>query len=1247
MKKIIFLILLLISITISVKGQDEISAYDRLNMPSANAAVLKSFSEVPVSPFTGKPQISVPIYTIDLNYIEFPINLSYDASGFKPDVHPSWVGMGWNLNAGGVITREVQGFRDELYNAASVTGSQLNGLGFYYSYKVLSGDDWNDIKKITPNGVRDKDSMNEYLNSPNKYYPTYLSRDIDQSQDIFSFNFLGYSGKFFLNHKREWKVRSDQPIKVIFDDADMAVIDDQFTISYPTFTKFTLIDEKGVKYIFGGKDAIEYSVSMTPPFYDYKAFWIATSWHLKEIQMPDGQKINLDYERGPMQSQFGCTLRPTKVAKKTNNLVDSFKASNYVYYGQIPISLQNDYPSLGSAIGGSVISPVYLTKIHIPKHNLAIEFNTSKSNELSYFETTYTDRFYCPPDAAKRPVDEKYLNFDPTLEIPYYVRHPEDKAKIKASTFKERFIWLKLDEIKFKYNGTESQTLKFYYMENPEKRLRLDSVSTIYPNSNTKETYGFEYNYNLPYPKNQEYEYLSEYADHWGFSNMKFFWNTNESDQKAPMKDRAKFGVLNKIIYPTKGYTLFFYEDHDYSSRIQYTSPYLSPSLESLGSNSDMAGGLRIKKILNIDNFGGHTSKEYIYKKNYGNNEYISSGILRHRPIYKFGDNRVSPDGIHLVYNHVIEKYENGSFKAMTFTSEDYGYRLDETTMGIVDNNPVGGAAVWGGYVPHSDRSFERGKPLDEYYCNNLGKIMRSKHYFYTNINNAPSDYVRTVDMGWDRIIYSSRLDPGFTHIVEATGYTAYYQFVYQNKLTSIKEVEYSPDSNLIYYYNAGLTDKSALTKEQSFGYDSYGQLVNTISSTSDGKQKKNTIKYPYTDNPTSGILSEMVTNNMLSYPVEQKSYMNSLFLKGAAYTYAKFGNNILLSKIEDIDKDDIKSLSYQNTKYSNGRLIERKYNTDLVESYLWDLEGRQIMAVVKNYSIDELSKILPNGYTPMGVLSSNYIAELNTLKANLPTSVHLKTYDYYLDGNLKQEGSPNGLNSYYEYDKNKRLETIKDHDGNAVTGFSYNYSDGQKPLDFYLNEEMQVSAAKLCDKGYVSEPYYLSFLIPPGEMISYVSQEDANNKAKLKYQEEHQLQAENECRCIRYGIYDFQKISNTAPKCDYELQSSSIMHRGDDIEIAHLALVWKTIEANIFSWYHNDSKGIIIGEIIGDRYPTTIKYMEFKDQRRNKLGEIGNSWIMSIDPVGTIRVKLKSPSDEMPKVGEQINFSLIAPIFK
>src|SRR5687768_13302147 len=59
-----------------------------------------------VNLFTGTPSVSVPIYSFKNNSgIGMSVSLEYAGGGIGVGESPSIVGLGWYLNAGGIITR--------------------------------------------------------------------------------------------------------------------------------------------------------------------------------------------------------------------------------------------------------------------------------------------------------------------------------------------------------------------------------------------------------------------------------------------------------------------------------------------------------------------------------------------------------------------------------------------------------------------------------------------------------------------------------------------------------------------------------------------------------------------------------------------------------------------------------------------------------------------------------------------------------------------------------------------------------------------------------------------------------------------------------------------------------------------------------------------------------------------------------------------------------------------------------------
>lgn len=80
--------------------------------PPPGAAGLGKYGDIPVSEYTGIPSITIPLYELKGRDLTLPILLSYHASGLKVDETSSFVGAGWSLNAGGAITRSINGLTD-------------------------------------------------------------------------------------------------------------------------------------------------------------------------------------------------------------------------------------------------------------------------------------------------------------------------------------------------------------------------------------------------------------------------------------------------------------------------------------------------------------------------------------------------------------------------------------------------------------------------------------------------------------------------------------------------------------------------------------------------------------------------------------------------------------------------------------------------------------------------------------------------------------------------------------------------------------------------------------------------------------------------------------------------------------------------------------------------------------------------------------------------------------------------------
>lgn len=258
--------------------------------PAPEAAALGKYGNVPVSLFTGTPNISIPLYQLSGNNINLPIQLNYNASGFNPQEIATWVGLSWSLNAGGVVTRSVQGNPDVSSNYFK-TPSPL----------------------VVPNQGTDPFGYDDYMKN--------LRKGINEAQpDVYYYNFAGNSGKFYVKPDNSI-FKKDKNNYLI-----TAVIN---SIASGSFIRIT--DDKGIRYEFMEAEVSDMT-SDDAGTGGILSHTYASSWYLTRIISADGlEEINLTYYTTPLKhTQYNIafqdesdTYEYTVNSAGTGNLVQS------------------------------------------------------------------------------------------------------------------------------------------------------------------------------------------------------------------------------------------------------------------------------------------------------------------------------------------------------------------------------------------------------------------------------------------------------------------------------------------------------------------------------------------------------------------------------------------------------------------------------------------------------------------------------------------------------------------------------------------------------------------------------------------------------------------------------------------------------------------------------------------------------------------------------------------------------------
>lgn len=168
--------------------------------PSSEAQSLGDFAEIPVDLYTGRTNINIPLFTISYKDIKVPVSLSYHGGGIKVEDECGVVGLGWTLNAGGVVNRILRGMPDELSDSDAAGYDNLNKLDNKIhtfiqkmEYKTKGVDPANIAWYPTP----EEKSLLKWMTN---YGMLYDEGHFDTSPDNFIFSAQGLFGAFVNGH---------------------------------------------------------------------------------------------------------------------------------------------------------------------------------------------------------------------------------------------------------------------------------------------------------------------------------------------------------------------------------------------------------------------------------------------------------------------------------------------------------------------------------------------------------------------------------------------------------------------------------------------------------------------------------------------------------------------------------------------------------------------------------------------------------------------------------------------------------------------------------------------------------------------------------------------------------------------------------------------------------------------------------------------------------------------------------------
>ncbi|WP_160114779.1 hypothetical protein [Aquimarina sp. AU474] len=1070
-KKPLYFILLLTGSFIWAQ-QPELQTKETFNIAGPGASDFIKHGNVESSKYQGTLNLSIPLFSI--NDKDFPLSasLSNNSGGFKPNKHESIVGLDWSLNIGGSITREVRGLPDDkegnpISNRATVNGYYvgLKRLGVPYPkddiFNLRSNVGFRSINPIWVFGQ--EGNFNSYFES---------------QPDIFHFNVMGISGKFFIDHDKTVKVQTDAPINIKVDLSRFKKQPHTYKMCSPVDSEITMHLDNGYTYVFGGRyTAIDHNITIKDNiqlngFFEFNNTTIdpvINTWHLTEVIAPNRTKLEFSYEGDQhiggdseeLYDEFCKILEKydfNQLPEPPVMLNSFFDESREIHTTQWNNSVAPPF------VDGATFKDDYsgITRHNITKVSYLREIK-SEGNFKIEFEYTYADEEYHTKSilSGKRfNTKKKQLNKIRVSEIADgVILNPNaPTVDIFARTFTFDYIH------KGKYdNGTLSAN-----------RMFLSKVQ-----ESGKEPYLFHYYKNDKLPVK-----YTKGIDHWGFWNGKddnttlipetmqnragdFRYLSKERDPNPYLCDVA---LIKRVIYPTKGYSEFTYEPHQYARRLERRSDqnFFTDIYDDMGVQ--YAGGARIKEIKDVTENGETNRREFIYAKDYSTlkNENVSSGILNDWPRYIYmlwenvgtfsatssrvknvSFNKYVLDGSHMVYDQVTELKSDGSSSEDTFISfsntpdgliSEIGNQ--DSKLGQVTNtvNPVWLHANFIG-VRRLDKSVYRGKLFKQKLYNSENQIVSETEYAYNNL--IPDQYIIDIHPSGSLIQSSKRFfSPVFNTSIKTTMY-------YGNE-----KVEQIQDFTHDYNFHKKITESST---------NSLGEITEME------------YKYPYHINCSSGIYKDLVRDNLISKPIEVVTKINNKVVQASVFDYSRpagteyvlMKSNKLLRSAAGISNyqsvsagsdcqlvtDSRMKTEYAYTKYSEDNLLEFSFKEQPPTSLLWGYDNRNLLARVDGVGYDRMIEIAGTSNISNAVFLSesenteqeeialqNELDNIRTNLNNAPESILTTTYihDPYIG--VKRIGDTRGNWTSFEYDNRRRLINIWDRDNKLVEKYRYNH---------------------------------------------------------------------------------------------------------------------------------------------------------------------------------------------------------------
>ncbi|WP_026897958.1 DUF5977 domain-containing protein [Daejeonella oryzae] len=1009
--------------------------------PSPQASSIGKYGEIPVNLSSGLPNVDIPLMNINEGFLNLPISLSYNYSGFKPSDQPGIVGLGWALKAGGVITRIVKDIPDEK--------NSFNGKkGYLYSSSA--------VKNLL--------NLDGSLNCSGDLCPSCFSQGLcDGEPDIFYFSFGQYSGKFFFGDDGLPHIVSDKKMKI-----DYSIINTSPPVSNGSFDNiygFIITADDGTIYRFGDPSKtisevthpiknveFSYSQSSSPKVPYSRSESVISSWYLKEIEDTYGNIMKFIYTNDYKSTAGGDIKENRRRVSQSLSTYYIAKNSGNLFYDFDLINTNNvSSENLLTQIIGTnwVIDMGYDNFNSNSLHNLnGISLSKSNGILIKKYVLKYSNNL-------KYPLLEelKTISINESVNEIYSFNYYNDGVPTNTNVYDIDYWGY--------YNGANNTELIPVAPYNSNRlpnflNTVLGTLKTIiYPTGGATT---FEYEQN-------QYSYIREKTTENGINIGKKAYG---GIRLRRLVDSSSFSPSVVKVYnydsfdnPNISSGVALAPINNYFLTLDVTIPALPwPQNSTATSNykiykSDPFNSISLTPIyyFNVrETIGGliRTDHSFTSHLDYPDNLGINYGI---------GDNQIGPSTSYDFARSLPKStkfYNNNSIISESETT--YAVSIRHMARTLWTQNVL--------TVPELSFQFAKGLVT-------LSGLVQKKSE--TTKTYSPAPITSVVNYTIYDPVYLTLEEKSYLNSKGETMKTSFrypQDFVSSGNTSTSNPLSYMIGKNIISKpieiiesISKGSENNIISAKIIQYGSVASGKFVSPVF---EGRLKLIApipfVSYKKANIEWNGTVENFKVDSLISYDIN----------------YSKYD-----------DKGNI--LEYRNPSHSSNiySSIIRGYNNQYIVAELTGADYETVTSLIDQSILNN-----PN-LTDLAIRT-----ELNKIRHSLSsTSVQVKTFTYKPLIGMTSETDSKGTITYYEYDDFNRIKSIKDHNGFILKNFCYNYKGNLIGCPVpgaisYSNTALSGNFPKSdCGSGFASGPLVL-YTIPAGKHISYISKVHADQMA-------------------------------------------------------------------------------------------------------------------------------------------------------